>query len=1236
MIMKNLLNTILMFAGITCVTAQNYPNGMPMHRTCGSPPPPAQWDAWFNQKVSEYVTNNASKFSVNTTMATSYTIPVIVHVIHGGQAIGTFPNISNAQVVSQINILTADFGGTGQYVSHYPTTAFNTYATAASIPSPNYNGTRIIIGNAQLTFLPCQYDKFGNAMIEPGVDRVNFNTFTLSPGYTSKDPANVAYNTQSNFPAFLNAIVKPQTIWDVTKYMNIWVTDEYNSGAPSYTGPNLLGFATFPPGTGLGGLTGGLGTSTTDGLWCWARAYGNTGFAAAPYNLGRTATHEIGHWVGLRHVWGDGAGCLTDFCNDTPPASVPNFVNQNTIATPSSAANANTVNYPYLPNNCVGSGTTATAATGVMFMNFMDYSDDNAMYMFSTDQVNRIQTAMANSPIRNVLGTHGLTIPPPIANFTFSPTSPCAGQAFTFTNTSTGSPTPPSAWSYTATGATTATANVANPVFTFTSTGTQTITLIAIANSTQVSLPITKTITIVSGITVSVAASSTAICSGASSNLTASGATSYLWNTGSTANNITVSPASTSVYTVTGTSGACSNTKTLSINVVANPTVTALGAAVCLGGTTSLTASGATSYTWNPGLLVGTSISVSPTVTTLYTILGSNGTCTSSATSNVTVNTLPVISISPATASICSGNTVTLTSSGAVSYVWSSGQTTPLVSLSPAGTTGYTVTGTASNGCTNTAVTNINVTTTPTVAANSYTICPGNSVGLLASGATNYVWNTGATTASITVTPAINTTYTVTGSNGSCVNTKTLSVTIGTGLSVIITPTNPSVCFASSATLTAGGATTYTWNTGFVGSSIVVTPSINTTYSVSGLSGTCGGTKQVTVTVNANPLTTITSTNVSCNGLCNGAILANATGAGPFTYSYSPSGPTLLCNGSYTVVTQDANGCKNNGVVTITQPAATLASTATSTNITCNGLSNGVASVNASGGTPGYTYTWSPSGINTALASGLTAGGYTVTIKDLNNCITTKSVVITQPTALIASVTGTNISCNGLFNGIANTAASGGTPIYTYTWLPSGGNAAIANSLAAGNYSVTINDGNGCNTTQTISISQPVALVVTATSTLASCPTCSDGIGSTNVTGGTGPYVYLWTPGVYTTPSVNSLSAGCYTVSVTDALNCVANNTVCINFIQTFLQNNTAALAGISLLPNPNNGEFVLNFNENSIKQIEIIDGLGRIIWTTSTNEINKQINMFEFANGIYYVKIKNDTYNVVLKMVKQ
>jgi PKD repeat protein len=1351
--MRKLLYVIIALAFCQLTIAQNYPNGMPMHRTCGTQPPSAQWDAWFNQKVTEFLQNNAGKFnSLNTSAAIAYTIPVIVHVIHGGQAIGTYPNLSNAQVVSQINILTNDFSGTGQYVGNYPATAFAGYAATAPVTAPSFNGTRIIIGNAQLTFLPCQYDKNGNAMPEPGVDRVNFNTFTLSAGYTSKDPANAAYNTNGTFQNFINNIVKPQTIWDVNKYMNIWTTDE-NAAL------GLLGFATFPPGSTLPGIPGGTGTSTTDGLWCWGRAYGNTGFALAPYNLGRTATHEIGHWLGLRHIWGDG-NCVTDYCQDTPPANGPNYVNQNNLATPPTATNANTATYPLKPNTCVG--PPANGPNGQMFMNFMDYSDDNGMYMYTTDQVNRMQTAMANSPIRVTLGTHGLTVPPPVANFTFTPTSPCAGQSVTVTSTSTGGATQ---WTYTFTGASLATSTLQNPVVTFTGTGTQSITLIAIANGTQVSLPVTKTVNIGTGLSVNIAATNTIICSGSSVTLTASGATSYLWNTGATSAAIVVSPTTTTNYTVTGTTGACNGTKTISISVNTTPTLTANNATICSGSSATLTASGATSYSWNPGGLTGASIVVSPTSTTVYTITGANGTCTSSITRTVTVNTTPTVTVSASANTICSGVSTTITALGATSYSWNTGALTGGIAVSPSSTTSYTVTGTSagcsntktisitvnptptltvnsaticsggsatltangtvsytwnpgplltasvvvsptattvytvtgfsgscvsfitstvtvnasptvnvnanptsicsgasatlnatgatsyswntgatlasivvtpsvtttysvtgtSGSCSNTKTVSVNVTTTPTVSVNSFTICPGGSATLSASGATTYSWNTGATSSNITVSPAATTVYTVTGFNGTCSNVKTVTVTIGTGLSIAVSPSNPSICQGASATLTASGATTYTWNPGnIINSSIVVSPTTTSSYTVIGTSGACSGTTIVTVTVTPNPTVSI---NPIPSAICSGSS-STLTALGASTYSWNTGAtssvivvsPAITTN--YTV-TGFTSGCSNTKTVAITVNASPTVSVNNAT--VCSGAS---ANLTASGAS---TYSWNTGATTASITvSPVVTTVYTVT--GFNGaCSNVKTATVIVNSNPITTTSQTNVSCFGACNGSIVAVGSGALAPYNYVYSPSG-----PNNVCAGTYTVITASANGCSTTNTVNITQPAnTLNVVVSNVAASCATCANGAASSTVSGGTASYNYLWQPSGGAAANATNLIPGCYTLTVTDANNCSTTATTCVGF-NTSIRETTAQILGVSIIPNPHQGAFSISFANDGEKSIEVYDAVGRIVMTKMI--INKQANfvMTDYANGLYYIKVKTSEGSAVYKMVKE
>lgn len=402
-------------------------------RTCATGQPSAEWDAWFNKEVEKFKAAQAT----GKTQALNYTIPVIVHVIHGGQAVGTFPNLAQGQVNSQITVLNQDFGGTGLNVANCPSVFTS------------------LISNTGVSFCLAQKDPNGVTLAEPGIDRINY----ISKGWNN--PAGAAYNTPATFQAYVNGTIKPGSIWDPTRYMNIWVTDENaNTG--------LLGYATFPAGTTLTGVSTSLGTATTDGLWCYAASFGSNsifpgGTYAAPYNKGRTATHEIGHWVGLRHIWGDdGTACTgTDYCNDTPNQADENY------GCPTFASNI----------SCSNSGDMA--------MNFMDYTDDACMYMFTNDQNTRIQTAMSQGTYRSLLSTSAATLctisaATPTAAFSMATTG-CIGSGVTVTNQTNGTPAPTYVWtSSPATGVSFSPNNTATaPTINFTTPGTYSISVAA-------------------------------------------------------------------------------------------------------------------------------------------------------------------------------------------------------------------------------------------------------------------------------------------------------------------------------------------------------------------------------------------------------------------------------------------------------------------------------------------------------------------------------------------------------------------------------------------------------------------------------------------------------------------------------------------------------------------------------------------------------------------------------------
>lgn len=219
-------------------------------------------------------------------------------------------------------------------------------------------------------------------------------------------------------------------------------------------------------------------------------------------------------------------------------------------------------------------------------------------------------------------------------------------------------------------------------------------------------------------------------------------------------------------------------------------------------------------------------------------------------------------------------------------------------------------------------------------------------------------------------------------------------------------------------------------------------------------------------------------TNVSCNGGNDGTATVSASGGSGFTYNWTPGNPagdgtataTGLTAGNWTCTVTNSCGSSSSTTFTITQPAA-LSASQSQTNVGCPGTNTGSASVSPSGGTAPYTYSWSPSGGTGSMATGLAAGDYTVTITDSNGCSIIRNFTILENTSFTAATSQTNIICSGTSTGSASVSSvSGGTAPYTYSWSPSGGTAPTASNLAAGNYTVTITDANGCQIQRSVTI----------------------------------------------------------------------------------------------------------------------------------------------------------------------
>ncbi|MEO6883771.1 MAG: T9SS type A sorting domain-containing protein [Bacteroidia bacterium] len=456
-----------------------------------------------------------------------------------------------------------------------------------------------------------------------------------------------------------------------------------------------------------------------------------------------------------------------------------------------------------------------------------------------------------------------------------------------------------------------------------------------------------------------------------------------------------------------------------------------------------------------------------------------------------------------------------------------------------------------------------------------------------------------------------------------------------TTLSATTTQTNISCNGGNngSATVTPSGGTpayTYSWSPSG-GTAATATGLAAGTYTVT-VKDAASSTQTASVTI-TQPLaisTTTTQTNVSCNGSNNGSANISATGGTPsFTYSWSPSGGTSatasgLAANTYTCTITDSKGCTATKSVIISQPSA-ITTTTTQTNVSCNGSSNGSANIFATGGTPGYTYSWSPSGGTSATASGLAANTYTCTITDSKGCTATKSVIITQPSAITATTTQTNVSCNGDNNGVASVAVSGGTAGYTYSWSSGGGNTASASGLAANTYTCTITDSKGCTSTESVVITQPLALTATTSSTNSSGSGINDGTASTNPSGGTSPYTYSWSPSGETTETATGLAGGIYTCTIIDANGCSIVETDTVN-VSTGIAVLNGISSGISLYPNPSGND--VNIVVGSIKNHPVLyfyDILGQQVQAITIKNTQTIISKGTLQSGIYFYRLMND-----------
>jgi len=356
---------------------------------------------------------NRRKAAGLRTQGTVIFIPIVVHVVHNGEPVGTGLNISLAQIQSQLEVLNEDFR------KKVGTPGFNTNPVGADI---------------EIEFCLSPVDQNGVVLAEPGVHRYNGGKAT----WTRNEIENQ---------------LKPTTIWNPNFYYNVWTLKFGGTDA------NLLGYAQFPDQSGLTGLNEVGGPASTDGVVVQYTSFGN-GFPnqQAPYNKGRTLSHETGHWLGLRHIWGDGGSCSSnadDFVADTPRQG-----NES--------------------RGCQTNKLSCDGVTPAMVQNYMDYSDDACMNIFTQGQKTRMQAVMEMSPRRKTLLDANLCSPlvadVPTANFTADKQEVLRGGEINFTDLSTNFPT---SWLWAFEGGDPATSNERNPKVNYNNPGSYKVSLLA-------------------------------------------------------------------------------------------------------------------------------------------------------------------------------------------------------------------------------------------------------------------------------------------------------------------------------------------------------------------------------------------------------------------------------------------------------------------------------------------------------------------------------------------------------------------------------------------------------------------------------------------------------------------------------------------------------------------------------------------------------------------------------------
>ena len=647
----------------------------------------------------------------------------------------------------------------------------------------------------------------------------------------------------------------------------------------------------------------------------------------------------------------------------------------------------------------------------------------------------------------------------------------------------------------------------------------------------------------------------------------------------STTGTVTGVAAGNAVLTYTVTDGnACTNavTAAMTVNAGTTATISASGATTfCAGGSVTLTASPGSTYEWSNGEL-NQSITVSTSESIYVIVTNASGCSATSATTPVIVNPLPVVQAITGAANVCLGSTTQL-ADATTGGVWSSSNAnvasvdaTGLVTTLAAGTTTITYTVTNANGCTASVSETVTVNALPTavISANgATTFCQGGNVTLVATAGTNYLWNNGQITQSITVDTAGTYFVAITNSAGCTANSNAITVTVNALPTAVVTANGPTTfCQGNNVLLTATGGSNYVWSTGETTSSILVSTSENIHVDVTNANGCTAAAANTIVTV--LPVTVATITANGPTAICLGSnVTLSATAGTGLTYLWSNGVTTATTQnitvnnaGVYTVIVTNNSGCTSTASQTVLvnpNPAVTV--TANGPTLFCQG---GSVTLTASGAS---TYQWN-NGATTASINVSAAGSYFVVGTSASGCETTSAttVVTTSTIPAVAAITGLNNVCEG---GSINLTSStnNGTWTSTNNFIATVSNSGIVTGLNAGTTTITYTVTNGaCSNAVTAVVNvlnNPVVPIITPSGATTMCP------GGTVILFASNAANYAWSNGP-STPFITVNQSGNYAVTVTNASGCSATSLP----ISVFIGDNTNPVivppANITMAPN--------------------------------------------------------------------